>query len=148
MADNFTLVNQAGSTVTVAAKDNSSVYTPRHYVDAATSGGCSVYKSLDLDETEEEIKATAGQLYSIKGYNANAAVRYLKLYNATAASVTVGTTSPVITIPLEAQKAFEWNPAYPAAFSTAITAAATTGLADNDTGAPSANDVIANFLYK
>jgi len=148
MADNFSLVNAAGSTVTVAAKDNSSVYTPRHYVDAAIAGGCSIFRSLDLDESEEEVKATAGQVYSIKGYNANAAVRYLKLYNATAANVTVGTTTPVITIPLEAQKVFEWNPSFPATFATAITAAATTGLADNDTGAPSANDIIINILYK
>ena len=29
-----------------------------------------------------------------------------------------------------------------------ITVAATTGLADNDTGAPGANEVIVNVLYK
>jgi hypothetical protein len=33
------------------------------------------------------------------------------------------------------------------AFSTAITVAATTGLADNNTGAPAANDVIVNVFY-
>jgi hypothetical protein len=36
----------------------------------------------------------------------------------------------------------------PITFSTAICAAATTGLADNDTGAPSANDVVLNVFYK
>jgi hypothetical protein len=148
MADNFSLVNSAGNSVTVAAKDNSSVYTPRHYVDAAIAGGCSIFRSLDLDESEEEVKATAGQVYSIHGYNANAAVRYLKLYNATAANVTVGTTTPVFTMPLEAQKAFNITPSMAMSFSTAITAAATTGLADNDTGVPSANDIIINVLYK
>jgi hypothetical protein len=33
-------------------------------------------------------------------------------------------------------------------FGTAITVAATTGLADNDTGAPAANDCIVNVFYK
>jgi hypothetical protein len=33
-------------------------------------------------------------------------------------------------------------------FGTAITVAATTGVADNDTGAPAANDVIVNIFYK
>jgi hypothetical protein len=34
------------------------------------------------------------------------------------------------------------------AFSAAICVAATTGLADNDTGAPSAGDVVVNIFYK
>jgi hypothetical protein len=33
------------------------------------------------------------------------------------------------------------------AFGTAITVAATTAVADNDTGAPAANDVIVNVFY-
>lgn len=33
------------------------------------------------------------------------------------------------------------------AFSTAITVAATTGVADNDTGAPGANEVVLNLGY-
>jgi hypothetical protein len=33
------------------------------------------------------------------------------------------------------------------AFGTAITVAATTGVADNDTGAPDANDVVVNIFY-
>lgn len=148
MADNFTLVNSAGSTVTVAAKDNSSVYTPRHYLDAATSGGCDLYRSLDLDETEEQVKATPGQVYGYYFYNASAGVRHLKLYDATAANVTVGTTTPKGTFPLPAGAAANVGFAHPIQFSTAITIAATTGVADNDTGAPAANDVIVNLLYK
>ena len=119
---------------------------------AAEVGGCSIFRSLDLDESEEEIKATAGSLYGIVAANASGAIRYLKLYNATAASVTVGTTTPVVTIPLPfattniANTSIAFNP--PLNFSTAITAAVTTGLADNDTGAPGANDVVLVASYK
>lgn len=114
----------------------------------ATSGGCSVYRTIDLDESEEEIKATAGQLYGWYIYNASAGVRYLKFYNATAANTTVGTTTPVLTIPVAAGAAANVEFSNGIAFSTAICAAVTTALADNDTGAPGANDFIANFLYK
>jgi hypothetical protein len=113
----------------------------------ATAGGLTIFRSLDLDETEEEIKATAGQLYGYYFANTNAAARYLKFYNATAANVTVGTTTPVLTFYLPATSAGHVEFSQGIAFSTAITAAATTGVADNDTGAPSANDVILNAFY-
>lgn len=115
---------------------------------ATTAGGCSVFRTIDLDETEEEVKATAGQVYGYYFYNAANALRYLKIYNGTAASVTVGTTTPVLTLPLPATSAGHISFPVPVAFSTAICVAATTGLADNDTGAPSANDVILNVFYK
>ena len=111
------------------------------------SGGLSMFRTLDLDETEEEIKASVGQVYGYYFYNAAASVRYLKFYNATAANVTVGTTTPVLTLPLPAGAAGHVPFPQGIAFSTAITVAATTGLADNDTGAPAANDVILNVFY-
>lgn len=113
-----------------------------------TTGGCSTFRSLDLDETEEEVKASAGQLYGFWFNNTNASARYLKLYNATAASTTVGTTTPQITFRLPGDGDGWISMPHPIAFSTAICAAATTGLADNDTGAPSANDVLVNIFYK
>lgn len=113
-----------------------------------TSGGLSIFRSIDLDETEEDVKTSAGQLYGWYIYNAASSVRYVKLYNATAANVTVGTTTPVMTIPIPATSGanVEFTNGIP--FSTAITAAATTGVADSDTGAPGANEVIVNLLYK
>jgi hypothetical protein len=113
-----------------------------------TSGGADTFRSLDLDETEEEVKASAGQVYGYYYYNAAATVRYLKFYNATAANVTVGSTAPVRTYPLPPTTAAHIAIPYGLAFSTAITVAATTGLADADTGAPAANDVIVNIDYK
>jgi hypothetical protein len=114
----------------------------------ATSGGLTIYRSIDLDETEEEVKGTAGQLFGWYLYNAAASVRYLKFYNATAANVTVGTTTPVLTIPVAAGAAANVEFSNGIAFGTAISAAVTTGLADNDTGAPGANEFIINILYK
>lgn len=113
-----------------------------------TTGGCTIFRTLDLDETEEEVKATAGNVYGYYFYNAATSVRYLKFYNATAASVSVGTTTPVLTFPLPASSAGHIAFPYAAGFSTAICVAATTGLADADTGAPAANDVILNVFYK
>jgi hypothetical protein len=113
-----------------------------------TSGGLDIFRSLDLDETEEEIKATAGQVYGYFLFNASAGTRFFKLYNATAASVTVGTTTPVVTIPIPAGSAANVEFSQGVVFGTAITAACTTAVADNDTGAPSANDCVANVFYK
>ena len=115
---------------------------------AATTGGMDIFRSIDLDESEEQVKATAGNLYVIQGYNAGATTRYIKVYNATAAAVTVGVTTPVLTFPVAKTAAFNIVTTQGFYLDTAITVAATTGLADNDTGAPSANDVIVNIGYK
>lgn len=116
-----------------------------------TQGGPTIFRSIDIDETEEEIKATAGQVYWIHAMNMVATARYLKFYNATAASVTVGTTTPVLTFPIPANSTtgagFVFNVPQGIPFSTAISVACTTGVADNDTGAPGANDVIINVGY-
>lgn len=117
-----------------------------------TSGGTSIFRSIDLDESEEQIKATAGQVYWIHAMNLSASTKFLKFYNATAASVTVGTTTPVLTIPLATQgdtngAGFTLSIPNGIAFSTAITVAATTGIADADTGAPGANEVVVNIGY-
>lgn len=117
-----------------------------------TAGGLSIFRSLDIDETEEEIKASAGQVYGWYIFNASSSIRYVKFYNATAANVTVGTTTPVLTIPVPTGSTngvgFVSNSAMGIVFDTAIAVAATTALADNDTGAPSANDVVINVWYK
>ena len=117
-----------------------------------TSGGTTLYKNLDVDETEDQVKATAGQIYWIHAMNMKATPLYLKIYNATAANVTVGTTAPDLTFPVPSQGSTNgagFVLAIPngIAFSTAITIAATTGVADNDSGAPGANELIVNLGY-
>lgn len=114
----------------------------------SANGGLSIGKVLDSDETEDDIKTAAGTLYGWWIFNSAASTRYVKFYNATAASVTVGTTTPVLTLPVPAGAAANLLSPIGIAFSTAISVATTTGLADNDTGAPGANEVTVMAFYK
>lgn len=114
---------------------------------SASAAGTTIHRSIDLDESEEEVKATAGKIYGYFVYNLATTTRYIKFYNATAANVTVGTTTPILTLPIGPSQGA--NVAFPngVSFSTALCAAATTGVADNDTGAPGANEVVVNIFY-
>lgn len=117
--------------------------------------GLSSFKSVDLDETEEAIKTSQGSIFCYYFYNKHATdTRFFKLYNDTVANVIVGTTTPKKTYPVPAKGGanvcispnnYYTNGMY---FDTAITAACTTGEADNDTGAPSVGDCIINIDYK
>lgn len=120
---------------------------------AHTQGGSSPFYNLDVDETEDAIKATAGQLYELYLNNTTNAQLYVKLYDGTVASVVVGTTTPAMVIPVPGNNDLDgagvvrqWVTGL--AFATAITIAATTGAADNDTGAPSTGALIASGAYK
>ncbi len=118
-------------------------------------GGLSVYRNLDIDETTgtttQQLKATAGTLYQCLITNDTASTKeYVKFYNA--ASLTgsaAGTETPVITIPIVGATTMQVSfggAGY--SFDTGMTLAATTGIADNDTGAPAANAVVVNCFYK
>jgi len=112
------------------------------------SGGLDTFRSVDVDESEEEIKSTAGQVFGWFLFNGASSTLYVKFYNATAASVTVGTTTPFLTIPIPAGAGANVEFMHGIEFDTAITIAATTGVADSDTGAPGANELVANVFYK
>lgn len=121
---------------------------------AAIQGNLSVFRSLDLDETEEEVKATAGRLYKLRLTNFATSPRYVKLYNATADNVTVGTTTPIDTIVLPAAESSDCVVVTEnfggkgLTFSTALSIACTTGLADSSDGAPGASDVVVSAYYE
>lgn len=130
--------------------DRKVIVTP--YAHAA-AGGHTPFKSLDLDESEEEVKASGGKLFWVHAINLAATKRYLKIYNNTAAGTTVGTTVPDLTFPIPtlgdtngAGFAIHFGE-HGIALGTGITIAATTGFADNDTGAPGANEVIVNLGF-
>lgn len=94
------------------------------------------------------VKASAGDLFEVIGYNAAASVRYLKLYNK-ASAPTVGSDTPVMTIALKPSDAFKVDLPQPLYFSTGIAYALTTGSADADTGALTAADVVGlNIVYQ
>lgn len=120
-------------------------------VGVRTSGGTSIFRSIDLDEgTLEVVKASAGQIYWIHIMNLSTGVRYVKIYNAT--SGTYGTGTPVLTFPVPTQgdsngAGFTLSIPNGIAFGTGISIGAGTGVADNDTGAPGTNDVVVNIGF-
>lgn len=92
-------------------------------------------------------KASAGRLYKIYGYNAATSVRFLKLYNKSTAP-TVGTDTPVVTIPLTPSREFDIDLGVIGQyFSSGISYGLTTGAVDTDTGALTAADVVGLVLW-
>jgi hypothetical protein len=172
MADNY-VANAGSGGSTFAADDISSVLHPRVKVEWGADGavndtsatapmpvqiigqatsGLTIFRTLDIDESEEEVKASAGTVYGCWVSNMATTTRFLKFYNATAANVTVGSTTPVITIAIPGNASDDVSGMFNVGgqgikFDTAICIAATTGIADADTGAPAANDVLANIFY-
>jgi len=129
-----------------------------NYVDTTTpfptrvmpyaSGGLSRHHKKAAGSTNAtSVKATAGQVYKIHAFNAAGATKYLKLYDK-ASAPTVGTDTPVEVYPLAAgvQTAIAWE-GIGMPFSLGIAYALTGGVADADTTALSANDVILNMGY-
>jgi len=110
------------------------------------------YSNIDVDESEDQVAAFAVDVNWLHVINKSAAILYLKLYNGTAADVVVGTTTPQHTFPIPAQAdanggGFTINLRDGIQFRTALSIAATTGIAVADTGAPAANDVTVNLGY-
>jgi hypothetical protein len=116
-------------------------------------GGASVHYRTAAGSTEDEheIKATAGILYSVLITNTNAAARYVRCYNLTAANTTPGTSTVF------------WGAAIPGAttgagftyefpsgltFDTALTCAFTTGAADTDVAEVAANEIKATYTFR
>lgn len=126
--------------------------TPTVTLVPATSGGLTMTKLISAATTNAtNAKASAGQVYAVQVFNINAAVRYLKLYNK-ATAPTVGTDIPVKTITIPGNTAgagvvmVSWEQGL--AFGTGIGFALTTGVADADTGAVAANEIVVNMDYK
>lgn len=117
-----------------------------------TANGLSISRTISAATTNAtSAKGSAGQVYTIIAHNVNAAVRYLKLYNK-ATAPTVGTDTPVLTLPIPANTAGAGfvldTGGMGIAFSLGIGYALTTGVTDADTGAVAANEIVVNILYK
>jgi len=107
--------------------------------------GLLAYRTLDLDETGQVVKATAGKVYGYHLINAAVAARYVKIYDK--ATAPTGADTPVLTLALAAGADLSFHTDLGIVFGTGIGLRATTGIADADAGAPAANDVVANVLY-
>ena len=70
----------------------------------------------------------------------------MKIYNK--ATAPTQSDTPVMTIPIPAGGAANVEFSNGIAFAAGISYRASTAVADNDTGAPTANDVVVNLLYK
>lgn len=115
---------------------------------AATSGGCTPASSISTGAVmETEIKNAAGQLYTMVVTNLDATNVYAKLYNLTAAN-TDETDTPIQRFLVPTGGGFVLPIPVGMEFDTAITLRVTTGAADNDTGALSANEVFVSYCYQ
>ena len=116
-----------------------------------SAGGLSIHRSIDLDEgTLEVVKNSPGCVYGMWVSNLATSTRFIKFYDAT--SGTAGTGTPVITLAIPGNATDDvsgsFGPGMGITFATGICVGAVTGVADNDTGAPGANEVLVNIFYK
>lgn len=136
-------VNAAQSGTWTVQPGNTPNSTPWLVTDTpSTSGGLSIVTG-SVGATATAIKASAGQLYGYHLFNTTAAVAYVQIFNVAAASVTLGTTAPTISIGIPASGGVTVNFDKGIAFGTAISYACTTTRAGSS-GATC--DV--NFFYK
>lgn len=97
------------------------------------------------------VKNTSGTVYSVEAFNNGTAVAYVKLYNATTATCGSGTPQVRYLVPFGATSSgagFSTPNINGDAFGNGIVLCVTTGIADNDTGAPPASTFIVNIHYK
>jgi hypothetical protein len=94
------------------------------------------------------VKNSFGRVYKIRGYNAAAAVRFLKIYNKATAPVP-GTDTPVMTIALAPSSIYDLDLGAIGIYcSLGIGFALTVNAADTDTTALTAADVVGqNIIF-
>ena len=117
------------------------------YSKGQTQFGLDSYRTISLLATSQVVKAGKGNIYGLFFTNSNAAVRYVKIYDA-AAAVNAASAVPILTLP-----AFQnipvnvyWDKGL--FVSNGIVIRAVTEVADTGTTAPAANEVIGAVLYK
>lgn len=100
-------------------------------------------RTLTLTNAAAAIKATPGRLHALHITNRHSAAIFVKLYDASVAGTTVGTTAPVniFQVAANSQVVHRFTEA-PIAFGTAITAACTTGVTDADATAAATLPII------
>jgi hypothetical protein len=121
----------------------------RAATDAQTGNGCTPFKRIStLGTNAENVKSSAGNLYAALVSNTNAVARYLKLYDK-ATAPTVGTDTPVWTCLIPPNSAgFTISIPPGLSFTLGIGIGITTGVADADTGAVAADEIVVNLAYK
>lgn len=130
-----------------ASVDSSGRLATAAYLLPATTGGTTVGKLIAAATTNAtSVKGSAGHLYWVYVYNASGSVQYVKFYNK-ATAPTVGTDTPVLTLPIPPGSAATFSLPQGAAFATGIGFGTTTDVADNGSTAVAANSLVINYAY-
>lgn len=117
---------------------------------AGTTGGCSGYSVNSSGATNQDaanIKGSAGVLYGWSIQNTTNSARYAKLYDKATAPTSADTPVKRLYLPPTGGNNMPVG-AVGLALVHGLGIRLTTGAADNDTGACSANDVLANIDYE
>jgi hypothetical protein len=141
-------VNNTGGASAVNIQDGGNAITVDGSVTLlpATTGGATIYRSIDLDETGQLVSTGAHTLYGYHVINQAAAARYVKIYDHVDAPIS--TDTPVMTLALAAGASVSASAPLGIAFAVGLGLRATTAIADADVGAPAANDILINLWYK
>ena len=106
----------------------------------ANSHGVNKWRTASLVLTGQVAMAKSGNFYGGFIVNDNAAARYVKLYDKATAPTEADT--PFSTIIIGPKSTFPIVvPTQGVKLTSGLSARGTTGIADNDTGAPTANDL-------
>lgn len=109
------------------------------------TGPLKTYRNLDCQITGSIVKAYAGGVFDLSVSNANAAARFLKLYDK--ATAPTASDTPIRTYYLPPLSLTPIPVPDGINFVNGISLRASTLVADSDNTAPSANDVIVNIGY-
>jgi hypothetical protein len=120
---------------------------------ATSTAGATTLSFISAGATEDEhaVCTAACTLYSVAATNVNAAVRYLKCENDTAAGTAPGTDTPEFRLAVPgATTGGGFTHTFPvgAAFSTGLTCWLVTGAADSDVAEVAANELMVFYTYK
>ena len=107
------------------------------------SYGSTPYLKEDLDEVAVVVRPGAGHLHGVVAYNASASWVFLQVFDH--AAPTVGTTKPVLVLPIPPTGAMDYVPAAAIQFSTAISIACTATA--TGAGAPAAPPAALSLQY-
>ena len=149
-----TAASSAGTTGDNATLNTNSLGAVWTQPSAGPTGGATTLSYISAGATEDEhaVCTAACTLYSISVTNTNAAVRYLKCENDTAAGTAPGTDTPELRFAIPgATTGAGNNPSIPAvgmAFSTGLTCWLVTGAADSDVAEVAANEIMVNYGFK
>lgn len=132
---------QASPTTNTVLDRLKAIATALSNVTLASESGFLTYRNTALSNTAVTVKGSAGSVMGWNVLNINTTAVYIKFYNS--ASPTVGTTTPLLTIGVPPGDGttpgmvfLEPSLIPVEVFSTAISVACVTGMADNSTTAP------------